>query len=140
MDLLKRKIISKKAGVETQWRTQQEITAVAGELRQAFSNLLANSIDAIEVNGVIKVRTSISAGRNGQRKIRITIADNGKGIDPSSRDHIFEPLYTTKGTIGTGLGLWVTKQIVEKHRGTIQVRSCQKGPRAGSTFSVTLPV
>jgi signal transduction histidine kinase len=92
------------------------------------------------MHGVIKIRTSISTGRDGQRHIRITLADNGKGVDPKSRARIFEPPYTTKDAIGTGLGLWVTKLIVEKHRGAIRYRSQLNGLRTGSTFSVTLPI
>jgi signal transduction histidine kinase len=140
IDLLRAKIRSKNVAVETQWRTRQELNAVAGELRQAISNLLANSIDAVEDNGVIKIRTSACTDTNGQRWIRITVADNGKGIDAAARGHIFEPLYTTKDAIGTGLGLWVTKQIVDKHHGRIQLRTCRDGVRAGSTFSMILPV
>jgi signal transduction histidine kinase len=72
--------------------------------------------------------------------VRITIADNGKGIDPSVRPHIFEPLYTTKSAIGTGLGFWVVRQVVEKHHGVIRVRSHTSGTRIGTTFCVTLPI
>jgi PAS domain S-box-containing protein len=140
IDLLKGKIAERKAVVEKQWRTRQQITAVAGELRQVFSNLLANSLDALGDDGVIKVRISICAPSPGGRKVRITIADNGKGIDPAVLPHIFEPLYTTKNIIGTGLGLWVVRQIVEKHHGAIRVRSHTSGTRIGTTFSVILPV
>ena len=139
IDLLKRKIIARKANVRQEWRTQQEITVSVGELRQVISNLLTNSLDAIEVGGEIRIRTSLGRGKSGTQ-IRVTIADNGRGIDPAARAHIFEPLYTTKGTTGTGLGLWVTKQIVEKHGGTVQVRSSVRGPWTGSTFSVLLPL
>ncbi len=70
----------------------------------------------------------------------MTIADNGRGISEASRKHLSEPFFTTKGMIGTGLGLWVTKQIIEKHQGTIQVRSSIRGLRRGTTFSIILPV
>jgi PAS domain S-box-containing protein len=139
IDLLKGKIGAARVVVEKQWRTREELTAVAGELRQVFSNLLANSLDAVGAHGIIKLRVSSGRGRGGERNLRITIADNGTGIEPAVRPHIFEPLFTTKGAIGTGLGLWVARQIVEKHRGTIQVKSRTTSPRAGSTFSVTLP-
>ena len=116
VDLLKSKITAKLAVIEKQWDGDLEVTAVPGELRQVFSNLLANSLDAIDEKGTIKLRVSSGgAFNNGQRCVRITVADNGKGISASSRSHLFEPLYTTKGTVGTGLGLWVSKQIVDKH-------------------------
>ena len=73
------------------------------------------------------------------KEIRITFSDNGRGIEPAEQARIFEPLYTTKGEIGTGLGLWVSKQIIEKHHGLIQMRSSVDGKYRGSTFSVVLP-
>ena len=85
------------------------------------------------------IRISLASTFSGDRRVRITVADNGKGIDAAVRPHIFEPLFTTKNTIGTGLGLWVVREIVEKHRGGIRVRSCTAGNRIGTTFCVTLP-
>jgi len=141
VDLLKSKITAKLAVIEKQWDGDLEVTAVPGELRQVFSNLLANSLDAIDEKGTIKLRVSSGgAFNNGQRCVRITVADNGKGISASSRSHLFEPLYTTKGTVGTGLGLWVSKQIVDKHGGTIRMHSRTDGARRGTAFSVVLPV
>jgi signal transduction histidine kinase len=139
IDLMRSKTRVRKARLEREWRLRPKITAVAGELRQVFSNLLANSLDAIEDEGVIRVRISRCTTRAGQDAVRVTIADDGKGIDPDHRPHIFEPLFTTKGAVGTGLGLWVTRQIVEKHHGAIQVRSAISGPYRGSTFSLILP-
>lgn len=75
----------------------------------------------------------------GTDRIRVVVADDGKGISPAILPKIFEPFFTTKGSIGNGLGLWVSKQIVEKHGGAVQVRSCTKGPHQGTTFSVVLP-
>jgi signal transduction histidine kinase len=141
VDLLKSRIKAKQAVIEKQWDGNVEITAVAGELRQVFSNLLSNSLDAIEVKGTIKLRVSTGAAfTNGDRCVRVTVADNGKGISASSRQRLFEPLFTTKGAIGTGLGLWVSKQIVDKHGGSIRVRSSSNGPRSGTVFSIVLPV
>jgi signal transduction histidine kinase len=139
LDLLKRKLDIKHVTIDRQFRERRKITAVGGELRQVFSNLLVNSFDAVCEHGTIKIRISRSWSRAGRRAVRVTIADNGVGIPPASRQCIFEPLYTTKGTIGTGLGLWVALQIVEKHGGKIQMRSCVDGPHRGSTFSVLLP-
>jgi signal transduction histidine kinase len=65
--------------------------------------------------------------------------DNGKGIGKETMQHIFEPFYTTKGEKGTGLGLWVSRGIVQKYEGTMRVRSADRGPRRGTTFSVFFP-
>jgi signal transduction histidine kinase/DNA-binding NarL/FixJ family response regulator len=141
IDLLKSKIDQKRATVERDWRSDVHIVAVAGELRQVFSNLLTNSLDAIDFNGKIRIRisTHASAEDAAARMVRITFLDDGRGISPAARSHIFEPFFTTKGTVGTGLGLWVTKQIVEKHAGAIRLRSRSEGAKTGTVFSIVLP-
>ena len=85
VDLLKSKIKAKHAVIEKQWDGDVEVTAVAGELRQVFSNLLANSLDAIDEKGTIKLRVSSAAFKNGDRCVRVTVADNGKGISADGR-------------------------------------------------------
>lgn len=142
MDLLSGKIKAKHVEIQRQWDSTVKISAVAGELRQVFSNLLVNSLDAIGENGTIKIRVSPGARlRSGIRCVLVTVADNGRGISPEERQHIFEPFFTTKGTVGTGLGLWVSKQIIDNHGGVIRVRSCCKEEgRRGTTFSILLPV
>jgi signal transduction histidine kinase len=141
VDLLKNRIKVKHAVIEKQWDEPVWIMAVGGELRQVFCNLVANSLDAIDNQGTIKLRVSNAQSiTNGRRRVRVTVADNGKGITPSALAHIFEPFFTTKGSHGTGLGLWVSKQIIEKHGGSIHVRSSSSGARRGTVFSVVLPV
>ena len=107
---------------------------VAGEIRQVIANLVANAIDASHPRD--SVRTSVV--RDGSN-IVITIADTGTGIAPEHRSHLFEPFFTTKADVGTGLGLWVSKGIIEKHQGTISVQSSTEPGRSGTTFTVTLP-
>jgi PAS domain S-box-containing protein len=140
VDLLKSKIKAKHAKIDRQSDSDVRITAVTGELRQVFSNLLANSLDAIDSKGVVTVRVSAGSAIKNGRYVRVTIADNGKGISASSWPHIFEPFFTTKGTVGTGLGLWVTKQIIDKHGGAIRLRSRTNGSCRGTVVSVVLPV
>ncbi len=140
LDLLQSKIRSKRTIVEKQCDAQVQVTAVYGELRQVFSNLLVNSLDAVHEDGKVTLRASVSQDPNtGIERIRVTVADNGKGIGAVILPKIFEPFFTTKGSIGNGLGLWVSKQIIEKHGGFVQVRSCTNGPHQGTTFSVVLP-
>ncbi len=141
IELLKNKIRARGVTVERRYSEQVQVTAVAGELRQVFANLLSNSLDAIGANGTIKLRVSrLQYLRNGQSYLRVSVADNGSGIDKATLGRIFEPLFTTKVDIGTGLGLWVSKQIVEKHGGFIHVRSRASGPYRGTTFAIYLPV
>jgi signal transduction histidine kinase len=140
VDLLQGKIKTRQAVVEKQWDGDVQITALAGELRQVFSNFLVNSLDAIDDRGIITLRvSSCTVFGTGNRQVRITVADNGKGISADMRQHLFEPFFTTKGAVGTGLGLWVNKQIIDKHGGTIRVRSSTNGNRRGTVVWIVLP-
>jgi signal transduction histidine kinase len=109
--------------------------AIAGEIRQVISNLLTNAIDASRPKGMVRVRTSRVALK-GCSYTRVTIADTGAGISMENRSRIFEPFFTTKKDVGTGLGLWVSSEIVRKHKGQIRLRS---GEGKGSVFSLFLP-
>ncbi len=141
IEILNAKIIAKEATVEMRWHMDAHVSVVAGELRQVFANLIANSLHAIDVRGRVELRTSVSFNHaNGIRYARVTIADNGRGIEREVRHKLFEPFFTTKGAVGTGLGLWVSKQILDKHQGTIQVRSRAEGPATGTVFRITLPL
>jgi signal transduction histidine kinase len=71
--------------------------------------------------------------------VRATVADTGEGMTPETRAHLFEAFYTTKGAKGTGLGLWVSSEIVKKHGGNIRVRSSRSWGKSGSVFSLFLP-
>ena len=141
IDLLKGKIRAKNARVERDWNGELALTAVPGELRQIFSNLLANSLDAVRTGGRICIRARVVAlaDHSGARGVRVTFADNGKGIKREIRASIFDPFYTTKEGTGTGLGLWVTKQIIEKHGGRIWMRTRSEGEPTGTAFVVFLP-
>jgi signal transduction histidine kinase len=138
--LLQAKIRANGANVEQQCEETLRVMGIAGELRQVLANLLANSLDAIGQDGRIVLRASASIDPNdGTRRVRIAVADCGSGMALATMKNIFDPFFTTKGTVGTGLGLWVCKQLVEKNGGSIRVRSTTKGQRRGTTFSVLLP-
>ncbi|HYG99758.1 MAG TPA: PAS domain S-box protein [Terriglobales bacterium] len=137
LDLYGPKLKNKAISVQRRYRTPSSVRAIEGELRQIVSNLVSNSIDALGTNGMLHIRTSCPGLNNGQRpKVRVTIADNGAGINSQHLKRIFEPFFTTKEAIGTGLGLWVTKELVNKHEGRIRVRS-RVGK--GTVFSIWLP-
>jgi signal transduction histidine kinase len=128
--------------VERDFRECSPIVARAGELRQLILNLIGNALDAIGQGGRLKIRvTNTREHRNGSRPgIRLTIADNGSGIHPEIRKTLFEPFVSTKGNTGTGLGLWVSSEIVLRHGGNIQVKSRALAPTTGTAFSVFLPL
>jgi two-component system NtrC family sensor kinase len=115
VNVLQSKIKAAGTRVEQQCSEQLEVVGVFGELRQVLSNLLANSLHAVVPNGRIVLRASASISpRDGSRRVRITVTDSGHGIGAASMKRIFEPFFTTKGTLGTGLGLWVSRQLVKK--------------------------
>ena len=140
VNLLKAKIRASGAIVEQQCDEQLQVMGVSGELRQVLANLLANSLDSIDQGGRIVLRASTSINPDdGRRCFRITVADCGHGMGAATMKQIFDPFFTTKGSVGTGLGLWVCKQLVDKNGGSIRVRSNMDGERGGTTFSVVLP-
>jgi signal transduction histidine kinase len=140
--LYQARLSSAEITVERDFRECSPIVARAGELRQLTLNLIGNALDAIGQGGRLKIRvTNTREHRNGSRPgIRLTIADTGSGIQPEIRKTLFEPFVSTKGNTGTGLGLWVSSEIVQRHGGTIQVRSSVLAPTTGTAFSVFLPL
>ncbi len=118
------------------------VLALPGELRQVFSNLIANAIDVLPQGGVIAVKISNSQehGLRSREGVRVTVADNGPGIPDVVLRSLFTPFFTTKGEKGTGLGLWVSRGIITKHEGTMQLRSSTDGLRRGTAFSIFLPL
>jgi PAS domain S-box-containing protein len=117
------------------------ISCMPSEAHQIFANLVANSIESMEKKGriTIRIRPAVDWCDRCSHGMRVTIGDTGIGIDPASRPRIFEPFYTTKSETGTGLGLWVVQQLVERQKGNVCVRTTQRPGRSGSVFSVFLP-
>lgn len=114
---------------------------VPEEIRQVVANLVSNSIDALDGGGQVRIRVSAaSQSIDGRRGVRISVADPGSGIPATVRKRLFEPFFTTKKDVGTGLGLWICKSIVENHKGTIRVRSDVTPGKSWTVFSVFVPV
>jgi PAS domain S-box-containing protein len=140
ISLLSIRLRNKGIEIRSEIRQDPVIYAVAGEIRQLIANLLNNSIDAVDSGGLIRIR--VDANRLNGRHLpgtRITIADSGMGIPPSARSKLFEPFFTTKKDVGTGLGLWVCTNIVQRHHGSIRVKSSTTPGRSWTVFSVFLP-
>jgi PAS domain S-box-containing protein len=127
--------------VTRRFETHRAVRGFPGELRQVFANLVANSIHSMPSGGqlLLHVYESTLSSDTERRGVRVTVLDNGSGIPPHIRKYLFAPFYTTKGEGGTGLGLWVTRGIVEKHEGTIHFTSTLRIGRSGTAFSVFLP-
>jgi signal transduction histidine kinase len=109
-----------------------EIMCDPMQLKQVFMNLLLNAVDAMPEGGALVLKTSFDEAASA---VTIALSDTGKGIEPSVRDKIFQPFFTTKAK-GTGLGLAISKRLIEEHGGTIGIESSQGG---GATFRISLP-
>jgi PAS domain S-box-containing protein len=126
--------------IQTDITTEVEVVAFPGEMRQVFSNLIVNAVDAVGRGGLVKIRVKPARDWRSQAKgIRVLVSDNGPGIPPDVRPRIFEPFFTTKGERGTGIGLWVSEGVLQKQGGRIRLKS-STGAMHGTTFSVFLPV
>ena len=140
LQLYSRKLEGRHIRVTRRYRNRCQVNGYSGELRQLLANLLVNAVDAMADGGSLQVR--VVAGRDwssGRDGVRITVADNGGGIPHDKLRQIFEPFYTTKKDTGTGLGLWVSRGIVQKHGGSIRVRSRADGRATGTVFLIFLP-
>ncbi|ADW67621.1 PAS domain-containing protein [Granulicella tundricola] len=135
--LYKGRLLNSGVMVELGVRGGATLVSYEGELRQVLNNLVGNAIDAMRGGGrlVVRARPAMD-GVSGRCGVRITVADTGMGMDAETARRIFEPFYTTKGILGTGLGLWVSTEIVQKHRGRLRVRS-RRG--FGTVFALFLP-
>ena len=137
VNLYMSKLEDKDIRLERRYLTQVLVYAIEGEVRQILSNLLSNGIDAVPAHGYIRLRVSGPSALDHLRpELCLTVSDNGAGIDPKHFEHIFEPFFSTKVSTGTGLGLWVTQQLVKRHDGRIRARS-KMG--VGTVFRVFLP-
>lgn len=135
------RLLNSKVQVEERMRARTPVFCFEGEIRQVLNNLIGNAIDAMHpMGGRVLLRTR--DGRNwqaGQPGLVLTVADTGPGMSPQTSQQAFEAFYTTKGLGGTGLGLWVTKEIVDRHDGQIRLRSSQQRGHTGTVFAVFLP-
>ncbi|HEY1987505.1 MAG TPA: CHASE3 domain-containing protein [Terracidiphilus sp.] len=136
--LYSNKLNSKAVRVEREFESCPPLLGVPGELKQVISNLVSNAVDAVKANGEIRFKLHGVEDGNGGR-IRLMIEDDGPGVPPEIAERIFEPFFTTKKDIGTGLGLWVTKEIIERHGGNISVRPVASRNSTGAAFVIDLP-
>jgi len=130
------------AGVKVlrQYRGAEPLDCFDGELRQVLTNLIGNALDASRSGGEIIVREREATDwRTGRKGVLITVADKGHGMSKETAARIFEPFFSTKGITGTGLGLWVSLEIIQKHKGRVRVRSSATPSRHGTVFAVFIP-
>ncbi|WP_158945237.1 ATP-binding protein [Granulicella sp. S190] len=140
MALYTGRILVRNIEIDLKLRETPTVKVLEGEIRQVINNLVRNALDAMSGGGRLKIRLHSQRDSHSDcRGVRLTVADTGEGIRPEIQEHLFEAFQTTKELTGTGLGLWVSKGIVEKHGGRIRVRT-RRGEGHGTVFCVWLPV
>jgi signal transduction histidine kinase len=129
--------------LEREYDPAMDLYCFGGEVRQVIANLVGNAIDAMPGGGrmIVRARRSRKWTEPSQEGVRITVADTGSGIEANARGRIFEAFFTTKEVTGTGLGLWVSHEIIMKHHGLVHVRSrpASAGGKSGTVFQIFFP-
>ncbi len=118
------------------------VVGFPARLRQAFSNLIRNAIEAAPVGGIVQLRVSRASLRflgDSVPAVRVSICDNGPGIPTEIRERIFDAFFTTKQQKGSGVGLWLTTAIMQEHGGRLQMRSSVRPGESGTVLSALLP-
>jgi PAS domain S-box-containing protein len=142
--LLERRLADMGVAVSTDMPKPISVAAFPAELRQVFTNLITNAAEAAGSGGAIKIRITPrkagvdATGQKMQAGATVIIADNGAGISEDVHSHLFQPFFTTKGELGTGLGLWVSRGIINKHGGTISIESDTSQAAHGTVVKVFL--
>ena len=141
LDLYESRAENSHVTIERRDRSKVPVVCLESEVRQVLNNLVRNAIEAMHgLGGRLLVRSREATDRRtGIRGMMMTIADTGSGISPSTRQNLFKPFFSTKGLAGTGLGLWVSAEIVARHQGRLKIRSSQGPGTHGTVFQFFLP-
>jgi PAS domain S-box-containing protein len=141
VELQQRPILAGHIVLQKQYRSTGMVRGFPGELRQVFLNLISNAIQAMPSGGTLRLRVTEATEPDTQRRgIAISVTDTGNGIRREDAGHLFQPFFTTKSAKGTGLGLWISKGIIQKYEGTIAFRSLHTSRGACTCFRVFLPL
>lgn len=134
-------LIVKNIEITTRFNSARSVYVHPGEMRQAFGNLISNAVDAMEQGGgrlQVSCFDSTDFGTN-RSGVRFVFSDSGPGISKENLQHIFDAFFTTKDLKGSGIGLWLTSEILAKHSGRVRVRSRTREPHRGTIFDIFLP-
>jgi PAS domain S-box-containing protein len=140
LELQSRRMEFNNISLNKQYRSKGTLWGFPVELKQVFLNLIGNAVQAMPEGGTLRLHVFESSWQPHRRpEVCISICDTGTGIDPEHAKHLFEPFFTTKSTKGTGLGLWISKGIIQKYGGAIRFRSSSFAGRNITCFQVRLP-
>jgi len=141
LSLYQGRLSNSRVQVEKRYRMHRPLLCLDGEIRQVLSNLVANAIDAMSAAGgrlLVRSRDG-TEWKSGCKGVVLTVADTGSGMSAQTLSRIFEPFFTTKGNRGNGLGMWISREIVDRHRGVLRVRSSMRASASGTVFTLFLP-
>jgi PAS domain S-box-containing protein len=143
INLYRGKLRSQNIEVEREFDRTMDLFCFSGEIRQVLANLIGNAIDAMALGGKLVVRAQRSRNWKdpAQVGVRFAVADTGSGMDLETQKRVFEAFFTTKEETGTGLGLWVSEEIIRKHRGIVHLKSRPAGGEksSGTVFEIFIP-
>lgn len=138
LSVYRTKLLSHGITNETQFNDLRQVCVRSGEIIQVFSNVVSNAIDAMPQGGRLAI--SISPTKKGDGGgLQTVVSDTGHGIARENIGRVFEPFFTTKGNLGTGIGLWVAKQLIERHSGQISISSSSESGNSGTVVTIYLP-
>jgi two-component system, NtrC family, sensor kinase len=140
LELQARNIHLQSIDLEKRYRTDATVQGFPGELRQVFMNLIGNAIQAMPQGGKLRIslREHVDS-KTANRGVSVSVCDTGSGIKPEHAKQLFEPFFTTKSTKGTGLGLWISKGIIQKYEGSILFRTVSNSNGSVTCFRVVIP-
>ena len=142
LDLYESRAENSNVKIERRERSNESFICLESEMRQVLNNLVRNAIEAMHGKGgrlLVRSRDAHDL-RTGQQGVLLTIADTGSGISPQTMQQLYKPFFTTKGAAGTGLGLWISSEIIARHEGRLHVRSSQIPGASGTVFALFLPL
>jgi PAS domain S-box-containing protein len=138
LSVYKSKLLTHSIVVDAKYGDLMKISVHPGEIIQVFSNIVSNAIDAMPHGG--KLSISMTQAKTTEREgLQISVSDTGHGIPSECLGKVFEPFFTTKGNLGTGIGLWVARQLVERHGGQISILSSTGPADSGTKVAIDLP-
>lgn len=141
LTLFRGKLRSAQVTTEVRIKHEVHVACMPNEVQQIFANLISNAIEAMPHGGrlVVRLRPSVDWRDGRTPGMRVTFADTGIGMNRAMMKRIFEPFFTAKKETGTGLGMWVVSQLMERHHGEVRVWSTEREGASGSALSVFLP-
>ncbi|HEX5236598.1 MAG TPA: PAS domain S-box protein [Silvibacterium sp.] len=139
LSMFQGRFLNSQIQVEKKCTNSRPIRCFEGEIRQVLSNLIGNAIDALHRGGRLFLASKDGHDRAGREGVYLTVADDGPGMSKETLARACEPFFTTKGFSGTGLGLWVSQEIIRRHDGKLRIRSSQRPSKTGTVITIFLP-